>query len=145
MAEDEISDTGQFSSIGAVDSASYSTSSSGLYPSLGSAAASPPAAAQATAPPSTPPVTSSPSTTGTPPPTAAQIQSAVDAANVNLSSAGRQLDYRVDASTGITVALIRNSQTGVVVQQIPGADIIALARMLADWSPGKHMLLDLIA
>jgi len=31
------------------------------------------------------------------------------------------------------------------VQQIPGANIIALARMLQGWSPGKHMLLDLIA
>jgi uncharacterized FlaG/YvyC family protein len=51
----------------------------------------------------------------------------------------------VDAVTGISITTIRNSQTGVVVQQIPGADIIALARMLADWSPGKHMLLDLIA
>jgi uncharacterized FlaG/YvyC family protein len=55
------------------------------------------------------------------------------------------LDYRVDAVTGISIATIRNSQTGVVVQQIPGADIIALARMLAEWSPGKHMLVDLIA
>jgi len=33
----------------------------------------------------------------------------------------------------------------VVLQQMPGANIIALARMLADWAPGKHMLLDLIA
>jgi len=51
----------------------------------------------------------------------------------------------VDAATGISVATIRNSQTGVVLQQIPGTNILALAKMLAGWSPGKHMLLDLIA
>jgi uncharacterized FlaG/YvyC family protein len=69
----------------------------------------------------------------------------VAAANANLASSDRVLDYRVDVATGITIALIRNSQTGAVLQQIPGANIIALARMLAEWSPGKHMLLDLIA
>ena len=78
-------------------------------------------------------------------PTTQEIDAAVAAANANLSSSNRQLDYRVDAATGISIAMIRNSQTGVVVQQIPGADIIALARLLAEWAPGKHMLLDLIA
>jgi uncharacterized FlaG/YvyC family protein len=74
-----------------------------------------------------------------------EINTALAAANANLSNSNRTLDYRVDAVTGISIAMIRNTQTGAVVQQIPGADIIALARMLADWEPGKHMLLDLIA
>jgi uncharacterized FlaG/YvyC family protein len=78
-------------------------------------------------------------------PTATEISDALAAANANLSSSDRTLEYRVDAATGISIATIRNSQTGVVLQQIPGANIIALARMLAGWSPGKHMLLDLIA
>jgi uncharacterized FlaG/YvyC family protein len=78
-------------------------------------------------------------------PSAADVDKAVAAANANLSSSNRTLDYRVDAVTGISIATIRNSTTGVVVQQIPGADIIALARLLAEWAPGKHMLLDLIA
>ena len=78
-------------------------------------------------------------------PTTAEISEAVAAANTNLSSSNRSLEYRVDAATGISIATIRNSQTGVVVQQIPGVNILALARMLAGWSPGKHMLLDLIA
>jgi uncharacterized FlaG/YvyC family protein len=78
-------------------------------------------------------------------PTAAEVSDAIAAANANLSSSNRSLEYRVDAATGISIATIRNSQTGVVLQQIPGANIIALARMLAGWSPGKHMLLDLIA
>ncbi len=79
------------------------------------------------------------------PPMADQIAAALSAANANLASSDRSLEYRVDAATGISIATIRNSQTGAVVQQIPGTDIIALARMLAEWSPGKHMLLDLIA
>ncbi len=78
-------------------------------------------------------------------PSSEEIAAAVSAANVNLASSNRSLEYRVDAATGISIAMIRNTQTGAVVQQIPGADIIALARMLAEWSPGKHMLLDLIA
>jgi uncharacterized FlaG/YvyC family protein len=78
-------------------------------------------------------------------PTAEEIAAAVSAANANLASSDRSLAYRVDAATGISIAMIRNTQTGAVLQQIPGADIIALARMLADWAPGKHMLLDLIA
>jgi uncharacterized FlaG/YvyC family protein len=78
-------------------------------------------------------------------PSAAQVSDAINAANSNLASVNRTLDYRIDAVTGISIATIRNSQTGVIVQQIPGADMIALARMLAEWSPGKHMLFDLIA
>jgi uncharacterized FlaG/YvyC family protein len=78
-------------------------------------------------------------------PSAGEISAAVAAANANLSSSNRTLDYHVDAVTGISIATIRNSVTGAVVQQIPGADIIALARMLAAWAPGKHLLFDLIA
>jgi uncharacterized FlaG/YvyC family protein len=66
-------------------------------------------------------------------------------ANANLASSNRVLDFRVDAATGLSIAMIRDAQTGAVVQQIPGADVIALAQMLADWSPGKHVVLDLIA
>jgi uncharacterized FlaG/YvyC family protein len=88
-------------------------------------------------------VSSSKSTQATP--SAQDIQTAVDTANANLANSNRTMSFRVDAATGLTIATITNSQTGVVLQQIPGADIVALARMLADWSPGKHMLLDLIA
>jgi uncharacterized FlaG/YvyC family protein len=144
MAAEEISDTGRFSTID--PAASYSTSSTGSYPSLGSGPVPQPAAMQATALPRiASSVASTAPATSTRPATTAEIQSAVSAANANLAASNRELDYRVDAATGISFALIRNSQTGVVVQQIPGADIIALARMLADWSPGKHMMLDLIA
>jgi len=128
MAED-ISATGQVPALGPTDfSASYQTSDTAVRQGLSEK----PAAQVGTAQPATQPTTQ-------------EIDSAIAAANANLASSGRVLDYRVDAATGISIAVIRNSHTGAVLQQIPGANIMALARMLADWAPGKHMLLDLIA
>jgi flagellar protein FlaG len=136
MAEEEISSTGQFTALSSADvAASYQASNSAARP-----AASPPPASQAVASPA-----AADAAKPAKQPTTQEINSAIAAANANLTSSNRELEYRVDAATGISIALIRNSQTGVVVQQIPGADIIALARMLAEWAPGKHMLLDLIA
>jgi uncharacterized FlaG/YvyC family protein len=139
MAEEEISSTGQFTALGAGDVASsYQTSSTIARPGMNPAPAAPTAAGTGSA-------AAANATKSSRPPTTQEIENAIAAANANLASSDRVLDYRVDAATGISIALIRNAQTGVVVQQMPGADIIALARMLADWSPGKHMLLDLIA
>src|SRR5262249_16627404 len=136
MTEEEISSTGQFNAIGVADvAASYQPSSSSAAPPTPARAAEPSAAAAPSADATTPGRQ----------PTTQEIATAIASANANLATSNRELDYRVDAATGISIALIRNSQTGVVMQQIPGADIIALARMLADWAPGKHMMLDLIA
>jgi uncharacterized FlaG/YvyC family protein len=136
MSEEEISATGQYPSLVSTDFAtSYQT------PNI-----APPQSASAT--PAVQTVNESASAVSAQSakqPTASEISEAVAAANANLASSDRTLEYRVDAATGISIATIRNSQTGVVVQQIPGANIIALARMLQGWSPGKHMLLDLIA
>jgi uncharacterized FlaG/YvyC family protein len=137
MAEEEISATGQFA---ALNSAGFATS----YQTPDGSASQ-----KADTSPAEKVVTASAAVAGAGPatkqPTKQEINAAVAAANANLSSSNRQLDYRVDAATGISIAMIRNSQTGVVLQQIPGTDIIALARLLAEWAPGKHMLLDLIA
>ncbi len=136
MSEEEISATGQYPPLISTDFAtSYQTPSSGAQQS---ASATPTVQAVSEAAPA---LASQPAKQ----PTSAEISEAVAAANANLSSSNRTLEFRVDAATGISIATIRNSQTGVVLQQIPGANIIALARMLAGWSPGKHMLLDLIA
>lgn len=134
MTEEEISSTGQFTSLGASEVASYQPADAAARPSAGSKAV-----AQVVG--STSPATAK----SAKPPSAQEINDAIATANANLASADRVLDYRVDAATGISVALIRSAQTGVVLQQMPGADIIALAKMLADWAPGKHMLLDLLA
>jgi uncharacterized FlaG/YvyC family protein len=137
MTEEEISSTGQFAAVSGVDVApSYQSVNTAAHPSATSTPTAPTSAQSAATASAAKPAK---------PPTSQAIASALAAANSNLAASNRQLDFRVDAATGISIALIRDSQTGVVLQQIPGADILALARMLADWSPGKHMLLDLIA
>jgi uncharacterized FlaG/YvyC family protein len=136
MSEEEVSATGQYPSLISTDFAtSYQTPNIAPQQS-------------ATATPAVQTVNESSSAAAAQSakqPTSAEVSEAIAAANANLSSSNRTLEYRVDVATGISIATIRNSQTGVVLQQIPGTNIIALARMLAGWSPGKHMLLDLIA
>src|SRR3569833_2892619 len=136
MSEEEVSATGQYPALISTDFAtSYQTPNIAPQQS-------------ATATPAVQTVNESSSAVearSAKQPTSAEVSEAIAAANANLSSSNRTLEYRVDAATGISVATIRNSQTGVVLQQIPGTNILALARMLAGWAPGKHMLLDLIA
>jgi uncharacterized FlaG/YvyC family protein len=139
---EEISATGQFPTLNSTDFAAshqgpkvaprQSVSATAAVQTADHIATAVATAAAASSPPAKPP-------------TAKDINSAIAAANANLASSDRTLDYQVDAVTGISITTIRNSVTGAVVQQIPGANIIALARMLADWSPGKHTLVDLIA
>ena len=137
MAEQSV-DAGSLQTAFTSDLTHYPTQASPAHAAPASPA---PAAAEVSAP-----GTNTYSATATiKQPAAADVQAAVARANANLASSNRVLDYRVDAATGLTIAIVRNAQTGALVQQIPGADIIALAQMLAEWSPGKHVLLDLIA
>jgi uncharacterized FlaG/YvyC family protein len=157
MSEEEISATGQFPALSSADFAtSYQTSNTAPRQAASATSAAQnvnqsgvaTASAAATATTAATAAAATATTAAVNPakqPTDEEIHTAVAAANANLSSSDRTLNYRVDAVTGISIATIRNSHTGVVVQQIPGADVLALARMLADWSPGKHMMLDLIA
>ena len=78
-------------------------------------------------------------------PSAQEIQDAVKQVNDRLSSVNRVLELGVDAGSGLTVATIRDSQTGEVLEQYPGTDSIHLAQMLQGWAAGKNILLDLIA
>ena len=78
-------------------------------------------------------------------PSAQEIQDAVKQVNDRLSSVNRVLELGVDAGSGLTVATIRDSQTGDVLEQYPGTDSIHLAQMLHGWAAGKNILLDLIA
>jgi uncharacterized FlaG/YvyC family protein len=73
------------------------------------------------------------------------VAAAVSAANSNLATYNRVMDFKVDSGTGISIAFIRNAQTGEVLQQIPSPDMVKLAQMLRDWSPGKNMMLDVTA
>jgi uncharacterized FlaG/YvyC family protein len=117
-----VEESESFGSIGAIGSAD-----SGL--SYDSAPGNPPASSTATARQ----------------PSAQEIQDAVQQVNDRLSSVNRVLELGVDAGSGLTVATIRDSQTGDVLEQYPGTDSIHLAQMLAGWAAGKNILLDLIA
>ena len=78
-------------------------------------------------------------------PSTQDLQDAVAKVNTRLSSVSRVLELTVDATTGLTVATVKDSQTGNVLQQFPGTDSLQLAAMLADWAGEKNALLDLIA
>ena len=83
--------------------------------------------------------------TGRQQPTAQEIQDSLSQVNAKLAASGHVMRLNVDPSTGLTVATIRNSSTGDVVEQFPGTDTIHLAQMLNGWASGKNILLDLIA
>jgi uncharacterized FlaG/YvyC family protein len=78
-------------------------------------------------------------------PSVQELQAAVSRVNDRLSSYSRVLELNVDAASGLTVATVKDSRTGQVLQQFPGTDALQLAGMLAKWAGGKHALLDLIA
>jgi uncharacterized FlaG/YvyC family protein len=98
-------------------------------------------------PKTAPPIARGSGTPGSPArqPTAQDITTAVSQANANLSNYGRVVAYGVDAATGISIATIRDSHTGAVLQQFPGTDMLHLAQLLAEWSPGKKLQVDLLA
>jgi uncharacterized FlaG/YvyC family protein len=73
------------------------------------------------------------------------VAAAVSAANSNLATYNRVLDFKVDSGSGLSIAVIRNAQTGEVLQQIPSPDMVKLAEMLRDWSPGKNIMFDVQA
>jgi flagellar protein FlaG len=47
-----------------------------------------------------------------------------------LKSVGRSLEFRVDAETRRTVVTIRDTTSGEVIRQIPGDEMLSLARHL---------------
>ena len=80
-----------------------------------------------------------------PQPSPQEIQSSLAQVNERLATINRVMTLNVDAGSGLTVATIRDSQTGEVLEQFPSTDSIHLAQMLAGWASGKNILLDLIA
>jgi uncharacterized FlaG/YvyC family protein len=79
-------------------------------------------------------------------PSAQEIQDAVSQVNDRLSNVNRVLELGVDAGSGLTVATIKDSQTGAVLEQYPSTDSLHLAQMLEGWASGKNnIMLDLIA
>lgn len=60
------------------------------------------------------------------------VNSAARQIDSYLKSTGRQLDIRVDDSTGRTVVTVRDSLTGDVIRQIPSEEALRLARSLGE-------------
>jgi flagellar protein FlaG len=54
-----------------------------------------------------------------------------------LRSVGRSLEFRVDAASGRTVVTVRDAETGDVVRQIPGEEVLRLSQM----APGERVML----
>jgi flagellar protein FlaG len=80
-----------------------------------------------------------------PRPSGQAVQTAVDQINAHLAGVDRVLSLKLDPSSGYTVAEISNALTGEVLQQIPTEDGIRLEQMLARWSHGGNVLMDLEA
>lgn len=78
-------------------------------------------------------------------PSSQDVQDALQRINDHLASVGRVIDLQVDPETHLTVATVRDTSTGDVLQQYPAEDSLHLAQMLAGWSHGGNILLDLIA
>jgi flagellar protein FlaG len=47
-----------------------------------------------------------------------------------LKKAGRTLEFRVDAETNRTIVTVRHADSGEVIRQIPGEEVLKLARHL---------------
>ncbi|HTY92884.1 MAG TPA: flagellar protein FlaG [Steroidobacteraceae bacterium] len=73
------------------------------------------------------------------------LQYAVDQINAHLAGVDRVLSLRVDPLSGMTVAQISNAKTGEVLQQYPTEDRLQLELMLARWSHGGNVLMDVEA
>lgn len=59
-----------------------------------------------------------------------------------VNSNGRELEFRVDESSGLTVVTVRNSQTGDLIRQIPSDEAVRIARAIGN---GRNALVDLQA
>lgn len=78
------------------------------------------------------------------PPSQQQTNDAVRAAarqiDSYLKSVGREVEFRVDEDTGMTVVTVRETASGDVIRQIPNEEVLQLARRL---EAGSGALLDL--
>lgn len=66
-----------------------------------------------------------------PPPTAGQVQQAVNTLNQSSSFLNRDLTFSVDQSTHDTVVKVVEAQTGQVITQIPSKQAMAIAQAIS--------------
>ena len=60
------------------------------------------------------------------------IQKAIDEIQQYMDGLGRNLNFSVDESIDRTVISVRDAQTQELVRQIPGEEVIAISRQIAD-------------
>ena len=59
-----------------------------------------------------------------------QLQEAVVELNKQMGNAGRSLGFSMDPSVGMNVITVTNKETGELVRQIPGEDILRVAHSI---------------
>jgi flagellar protein FlaG len=74
---------------------------------------------------------------GTPP---AALQTVIDTVNTQLLTAGKSLQLSVDTLSGHSIVVVRDTQTGGIVQQFPSEELLRLASLLGT---DPHLLIDL--
>ena len=70
----------------------------------------------------------------------AAVRAAAAQIDSYLKSIGREVEFRVDEDTGMTIVTVRETATGDVIRQIPNEEVLQLARSL---KPSSAALLDL--
>ena len=60
------------------------------------------------------------------------IQKAIDELQQYVDGLGRNLNFSVDESIDRTIISVRDSQTQELVRQIPGEEVVAMSRQIAD-------------
>jgi flagellar protein FlaG len=60
------------------------------------------------------------------------IEAIAERLEAYMKSVSRSLEFRVDAGSGRTVISVRDSDTGELIRQIPGEEVLRLAQMADD-------------
>lgn len=71
-----------------------------------------------------------------PPPTAAQVQSAVDTLNKAMKQINANVEFSIDEETKRTIIKVVESKTGEVVRQFPSEEILAISRAIDNMQKG---------
>ena len=77
-----------------------------------------------------------------PEPTPDRVQQAVQQIQSYLSDSQRQLQFQVDAASGRTIVRVVNPETNEVIRQIPGEEVLKLARAVG--TNGGRIISDLV-
>ena len=64
------------------------------------------------------------------PPTAEAVKAAAEQIDSYLKSTNHELNFRTDSETGQMIVSVRDKETGDVVRQIPGEEVLRMARAL---------------